>query len=244
MPSTERLWCRRHCATWPNRPGPCSLRIFLALILNSYAISSDTTPCLPGNCWQKPGKHGGMGLPPLELWLRDEGPVQKTAAEAIQAMLKRSLGISVLVRNLERKTFMDALNSHRLTFGMTSYVYDFYDPISLLGIWRSNGRHAWRHDPFDRLIVEAGRTVADPLRRLDLYRQAEHNLVSDVGGVFLWHQNTNTMWKSYVRGEALAPNRFGYRAWRNDGLMRLTSTLYITNERYTLSGSSGGFWDW
>ena len=201
-------------------------------------------PVLARQLLAEAGYPEGMGLPPLELWLRDEGPVQKTAAEAIQAMLKRSLGISVLVRNLERKTFMDALNSHRLTFGMTSYVYDFYDPISLLGIWRSNGRHAWRHDPFDRLIVEAGRTVADPLRRLDLYRQAEHNLVSDVGGVFLWHPKTNTLWKSYVRGEALEPNRFGYRAWRNDGLMRLTSTLYITNERYALSESAGGFWDW
>ena len=198
-------------------------------------------PILAQQFLKAAGFPGGRGLPPLELWLRDEGVVQKAAAEAIQAMLKENLGMDVAVHNLERKTFMDALNSQELTFGMTSYVYDFYDPVSLLGIWRSNGRHEWRHEQFDRLIIKAGQMVDDPTKRMDLYRQAERILVSDVGAVFLWHPQTNAMWKPYIRGEALEPNQFGYRAWRHDGLMLLSSTLYVTDTRPILSE---GFWQW
>ena len=186
-------------------------------------------PVLARQLLAEAGFPEGRGAPPLEMWLRDEGPVQRTAAEAIQAMLRRNLGIPVSIRNMERKTFMDELNSHRLVFGLTSYLYDFYDPGSLLNLWRSNGRHTWRNDAFDRLMAEASGIVDDPVRRIDLYQQAERRLVEDVAGVFLWHPRVNGLWKSHIRGEALTTNRFGYRAWRHDGLMQLTSTLYVTD---------------
>ncbi len=63
-----------------------------------------------------------------------------------------------------------------------------------------------------------------------LYQEAEKILVSDVGGVFLWYPLLNEMWKPYVRGEALEPNRWGYRAWRGDQMQNLIPTLYITND--------------
>ena len=83
--------------------------------------------------------------------------------------------------------------------------------------------HSWQ--------PEANELVGDPDRRMALYREAEEILVSDVGAVFLWYPLLNEMWKPYVGGEALEPNKWGYSAWRGDQMQNLTPTLYITNDK-------------
>lgn len=193
------------------------------------------------------GYPDGRGFPTLELWLRNTptGPVV-VAAEAIQAMLKQHLNVDIEVRNVEVKVFTEALNSHSLPLALVPYGYDYLDPSNMLEIWRSYGRHAWRNDQFEQLILKAGEIVHDLSARAALYREAEQVLVRDVGGVFLWYELTSEMWKPYLRGEALEPNRWGYSAWRGDH-RNLTPTLYITRE--VMEGraagtSSGGFWDW
>ncbi|HCQ00263.1 MAG TPA: peptide ABC transporter substrate-binding protein, partial [Candidatus Latescibacteria bacterium] len=71
--------------------------------------------------------------------------------------------------------------------GLVPYGYDYVDPSNLLSLWMSNGRHGWRNDLFDRLVVQGGTIVGDPDRRRTVYQEAERILVEDVGAVFLWH---------------------------------------------------------
>ena len=92
----------------------------------------------------------------------------------------------------------------------------------------SGGRHAWGNSAFDDLVAQAGQLVGEPQRRFELYRRAEHILVDDVAAVFLWHPQVNELWKPHIKGLALEPNRFGYSAWRSDGLQNLSPTLYIS----------------
>ncbi|MBI4552650.1 MAG: peptide ABC transporter substrate-binding protein [Candidatus Latescibacteria bacterium] len=185
-------------------------------------------PALARQCLTEAGYPGGRGFPPVELWVRADSRPVNDAGEAVQAMLKQNLGIDVTVRVMEVKTFMDAINSHRLQLGLVRFGFDFVDPSSLMNLWLSSGRHAWRHDLFDRLVVQAGAVVGDPARRMALYHQAERILVEDVGGVFLWHSTLNQMWKSKIRGDALEANQFGYRAWRGDQVGDTSTTIYIT----------------
>jgi hypothetical protein len=55
------------------------------------------------------------------------------------------------------------------------------------------------------------------------------------------------MWKPYIKGKAVEPNKWGYRAWRNDLMMHLSPTLYITKD--VLKGrakpqESKSIWQW
>ncbi|MBI4551233.1 MAG: peptide ABC transporter substrate-binding protein [Candidatus Latescibacteria bacterium] len=173
------------------------------------------------------GYPNGRGFPVLDMWLRNEGTVHRTAAEAIQAMLKRVLNVRVDVRNMEAKVFMDAFLSHRLTLAMTSFQYDYIDPHSLLGIWMSGGRHTWKNDLFDQTIRQANTVIGSPAERLRLYQQAERILVEDVGAVFLWHPRVTQLWRPYLISPALDVNRYGQRCWRGDGLQELSTTIYV-----------------
>lgn len=175
------------------------------------------------------GYPDGKGFPQIDIWVQNTQPhPAKMGAEAIQAMIKQNLNIDIGVQNIERKVFMESLNTHNIPLAMVGYRYDYVDASNLLTLWLSNGRHAWRNLQFEELVLEANELVGAPDRRMALYRQAEEILVSDVGAVFLWYPLLNEMWKPYVGGEALEPNKWGYSAWRGDQMQNLTPTLYIT----------------
>ena len=67
------------------------------------------------------GYPNGIGFPSVDIWLRQETAVNRTGAEAVQAMLKQNLNIDVGVRNVERKVFAEALPTRELTLGMVPY---------------------------------------------------------------------------------------------------------------------------
>ncbi len=192
------------------------------------------------------GYPDGRGFPAISMWLRGEPIVINTAAEAVQAMLKQSLNIEVGVRNVERKVFTETMNAKELTLALIPYRYDYVDASNLLTLWLSNGRHPWRNERFEELILRANVLVGDPDRRTVLYQEAEEILVRDVGGVFLWHVIINEMWRPYVRGAALETNRWGYKAWRGNQMLNLMPTLYMSREILDTDSKqeTTGFWDW
>ena len=192
------------------------------------------------------GYSDGRGFPAMSMWLRGEPREIATAAEAVQAMLKQNLNIDVGVRNVEQKVFTETMNGKGITLALIPYEYDYADPSNLLSLWLSNGRHPWRNERYEELVLRANVTVGDPKRRVRLYQEAEEILVRDVGGVFLWHVLANEMWRPYVRGSAIETNEWGYRAWRDNKLSNLIPTLYITSEimNETSAQRSVGIWHW
>tara|TARA_B100000029_G_scaffold516109_1_gene626950 strand:+ start:21492 stop:23180 length:1689 start_codon:yes stop_codon:yes gene_type:complete len=175
------------------------------------------------------GYPDGQGFPVIEMWLRGEAYQKKTAAVAIQAMLKQNLNIEVIVHNVERKVYTEALNAKKIQFSMIAYGWDYIDPSNLLNIWLSRGRHPWHHTGFENLVGRANMLTGKPKRRLELYQEAEEILVQDVGGIFLWHDLVNEIWQPYIRGEAIEPNQWGYKAWRGNQMLDLMTTLYIAD---------------
>ena len=192
------------------------------------------------------GYPDGRGFPPMTMWLRGEAYLRIVAAEAVQAMLKQNLNIEVVLQNVERKVHTEAMNAKEIPFSMIAYGWDYVDPSNLLNLWLSRGRHPWRNDRFEELVDHANMLVGDPERRTQLYQEAEEILVRDVGGVFLWHDLVNEMWRPYVRGEAIEANEWGYKAWRGNQMLDLTTTLYISEDilRDSTSRKSAGLWSW
>lgn len=175
----------------------------------------------------------GQGFPKLELWLRNEGDFNQSVASAIAAMLTENLGIQVEVSNKENKLFMDTLNKHELPFYFLSYGFDYLDPSNMLGIWTSNGRHAWKVDEFDTLVKEASALTGDDATRTQMFKDAEKILVEDVGAIFVYHATPGNMYKPFLKGTELEADRVGLAAWHWPGLEdigMLFPTLYVSKD--------------
>jgi peptide/nickel transport system substrate-binding protein/oligopeptide transport system substrate-binding protein len=179
------------------------------------------------------GYPNGEGFPKQVLALRQDTEMNVAMANAIAAMLKQNLGVEVEVSNQERKVFMDALNAHTLPFYIVSYGYDYLDASNMLGIWVSGGRHAWTNEQFDAMFKEAAPMTGDPAKRSQLFKDAEKVLVEDVPAAFIYHQTPGWMYKPYLKGVELEPDRTGVTTWHWPGLEdigMLALTSYISKD--------------
>jgi ABC-type transport system substrate-binding protein len=181
------------------------------------------------------GYPDGNGFPRLTLWLRNEAPVRQALAQAIAASIKQNLGIEVEVSNREYKTFMDGLNSKptQIQFGMVSYGFDFLDPYNMLSVWLSGGRHNWNNAPFDEQVQKAASFTGDPAIRTRMFQDAERLLVEDVGAVFIYHRTVADLYKPYLKGSELEPDKNGMAAMHWPGftnMSTLVGSMYISNE--------------
>lgn len=150
------------------------------------------------------GYPGGRGFPKTEMWLRQAAPNIKSAALAIQGMLKSTLGINIEVRDQEQKLFTDNMVNRQIPMAIVGYTYDYPDPSDMLGlVWHSQpkgyGRHDWKNDRFDDL-VDRGAIELDPFKREHMYDEAERVLAEDVGGVFLFHNLAVELRKPWIKG--------------------------------------------
>lgn len=168
-------------------------------------------PALAKSLLAEAGYPDGKGFPKQELWTR--GPDRPEAAEAVATMLAQNLGIEVSIVQTEVKTFMETLNAKELMLYWVPYQFDFVDASNLLSIWRSDGRHAWKNPKFEDLLHQADSEFADPAKRDDLFLQAEQVLVEDCPAVFVFHPTLTQLWKTFMAGEDLTPNKAGYAAW-------------------------------
>jgi ABC-type oligopeptide transport system substrate-binding subunit len=181
------------------------------------------------------GFPNGQGFPKLTLWLRNENQTRQAVAQAIAASIKQNLNVDVDVSNKEFKTYMDALNAKptQIQFGMVSYGFDFLDPSNMLGVWLSGGRHNWNNTQYDDMVKKAAAFNGDPAARIKMFQDAERLLVSDVGGVFIYHRTVADLYKGYLKGSDLEPDKNGFAAmhWPNYGNeSTMVGTVYISKD--------------
>ena len=156
-------------------------------------------------------------------------------AAAIAASLKQNLGIDVDVSNKEQKLFTDAMNAKppQIQFGMVSYGFDFLDPYNMLSVFLGSGRHNWKNAEYDDLVKKAAAFTGDPATRTKMFQDAERILVSDVGGVFIQHRTVADIYKPYLKGSELEPDKNGFAAmhWPTYANMStLVGSLYISKD--------------
>ncbi len=179
------------------------------------------------------GYPDGKGFPAIELTLRNENDLNKAVAAAIAGMIKDNLNIDVQVKNIaDSKTFMADLNAHKIPFYLLSYGFDYLDASNMLGIWVSGGRHSWSNPEFDKLVKDASSNT-DMAKRSQEFKDAEKILVNDVGGVFIYSVTPGYIYRPYLKGEELEPDKTGVAAahwptWEDIGM--LMPTTYITKD--------------
>lgn len=116
----------------------------------------------------------GKGFPRVEL-MTTSREVQKTMAEAIQAMWKKHLGIEIDIRSCEWTAYKFAQNTMNYDICSSSWSGDYLDPASFLDLWTQgsgNNNTGWMEEGYDGLMRKA-RTAGDMKERTDLMQAAE-----------------------------------------------------------------------
>lgn len=177
----------------------------------------------------------GKNFPKQTMWLRNETPLNQAVANAIAAAIKQNLGIDVEVSNKDTKLFTDSLTAKptKIPFGFVSYGMDFLDPFNMLSVWLSGGRHSWTNPDFDAKVRAAASFLGPSDQRIKMFQDAERILVSDVPGVFVYHETPIQLIKPYVTGPALQPDKSGNKSLHWPGYATADSVpsgLYITKD--------------
>jgi len=184
-------------------------------------------PELAAQLLAEAGYPNGEGFPKISMYLRLPVPNVVTSAEAMASMLKKNLGVTVEIQNLEKSDYMSRMGAQKrdkegdFQFALVDYYYDFVDGSNFLSVWggcepegetdlaNMPGRHTWYNKEFNDLVCKAGSIMGDEDKRNELYAQAEAILVRDAGLVPLWHPISNWVVKPYINGPVFEPDSKG-----------------------------------
>jgi oligopeptide transport system substrate-binding protein len=149
----------------------------------------------------KAGYPGGAGLPVIEL-LYNTSESHRTAAEALQEMWRRDIGVQVRLANEDFKSTEEARSTGAFDLLLSSWIADYQDPYAFLEVWRSDSSNnftGWSNPDFDNLLFTAVRT-ADRAARNALYSRSERILLGEAPIIPIYHYTHVFLIRPSVRG--------------------------------------------
>jgi oligopeptide transport system substrate-binding protein len=139
----------------------------------------------------------------------------KAIAEFIQAQWKQNLGLTIPIKNMEWRTYMEARSKLEYK-GLTrmGWIADYMDPYSFLALYSTpagdNGT-GWFDPAFVAKLNAANREM-DPQKRYELLADAEKIILDVQPNIPLMTMATNWVKKPYVKG--MFGNPATMHAWR------------------------------
>jgi oligopeptide transport system substrate-binding protein len=140
-----------------------------------------------------------------------DSPRNKVRSEWLVNNYKVNLGVDIALDPVDATTFT-ALTKDPKTFPLLArqgWCADYPDPQNWLSVyWKSETTFAQRmgyvNTDFDALVAEADVTV-DPVKRADLYMQAQKLLLSDFPSAFGYNNLNHYLVKPWVKGLLATP---------------------------------------
>lgn len=161
----------------------------------------------------KAGYANGEGFPEVEIWYREEGgyngAIIPPMLQYLQAQFKKELGITMNIKVMPVKDWMEALTKRTNNLFLSPYEYDYLDPSNFYGIFYNGGRHSYHNAEYDKLVAEAD-AGADWDTRANLYAKAEQVLIDNAMIVPLVHPITVAVISDKLTGEATTSNKLGF----------------------------------
>ena len=139
----------------------------------------------------------------------------RSNAEFIQAQWKQNLGITIPLRNMEFRTFLQTRS--RLEYqgaARSGWIGDYMDPFTFLSLYVVEGGDngsGWTDPAFVRLLNEANRQ-RDPNARYRMLADAEALLLDAQPTLPLYNNASNFVKKPFVKG--LYANPVTMHAWK------------------------------
>ena len=138
----------------------------------------------------------------------------KTVAEWMQAQWKQNLGITIGIRAMEWKTFLDLRGKLEYKgFTRGSYGADYMDPFTFLGLFYTGGDNGtgWVDPKYIAMVDEANRTL-DHNERYKLLAKAEAYMLDAQPIIPIATPAVNWLKKPYVKG--MYPNAGSLFPWK------------------------------
>ena len=138
----------------------------------------------------------------------------KLMAEWMQAQWKQNLGVTVPLRNMEWKTFLDARATLDYKgFARSGWGADYMDPFTFLGLFYVAGESGtgWLDPKYIKMLDEANRTL-DTKKRYGLLAEAEAYMLEHQPVIPIASTAVNWMKKPYVKG--MYPNPACLYPWK------------------------------
>ncbi len=139
----------------------------------------------------------------------------KNMAEFMQAQWKQNLGVTVQLRSMEFKTYMNARAKLEYNgFAIGIWGADYMDPFTFLGLFSTAGGDngsGWFDQKYVDLLDEANRTL-DAQKRYDLLAKAEKYMLDSQPIIPIETSSVNFVKKPYVKG--MYPNAGSLYPWK------------------------------
>jgi oligopeptide transport system substrate-binding protein len=139
----------------------------------------------------------------------------RSNAEFVQSQWKQNLGLTVPLRNMEFRTFLQARSRlEYLGVARSGWIGDYMDPFTFLSMYITEGGDngsGWSDARFVRLLNEAN-TQRDPDVRYHQLAAAEALLLREQPTLPLYNNATNYVKKPFVKG--IYANPVTMHAWK------------------------------
>ncbi len=138
----------------------------------------------------------------------------KAMAEWMQAQWRQNLGITVSLRNMEAKTFLNARSKLEYKgFSRGGWSADYMDPFTFLSLFYTGGESGtgWLDPKYVAMLDEANRTL-DKQKRYNLLAQAEKYMLDAQPVIPIDTAAVNWVKKPYVKG--MYPNPGSLFPWK------------------------------
>ena len=139
----------------------------------------------------------------------------KQVAEFVQAQWKQNLQLTVPIKNVEWKTFLDSRAKLEYKgFARSGWVGDYIDPFTFLNLFstvRGDNGTGWWDPKYVDILVAANRQT-DPMKRYEMMARAEKMLLDVQPVIPLFSNATNWLKKPYVKG--MYANPVTLHAWK------------------------------
>ena len=138
----------------------------------------------------------------------------KAMAEWMQAQWKQNLGITISLRNMEWKTFLNARAKLEYKgFSRSAWSADYMDPFSFLSLFYTGGESGtgWEDPKYVEMLDDANRQL-DQAKRYELLAKAEKYMLDAQPVIPIDTASVNWVKKPYVKG--MYPNPGSLFAWK------------------------------
>ena len=157
---------------------------------------------------------GGQNWPAITMYMRagEETYNADIMANDIVAQLKENLGMDISIQAVPQTNFSAQLYENKWELVFIRWWLDYPDPNNCYGDMfysrkTSGRRQAWSNDEFDDLVL-AAKAEPDPAKRLELYKQCETVIQTDVGYMPLVYRTDFNVYKPWVKNVPV--NEQGY----------------------------------
>jgi oligopeptide transport system substrate-binding protein len=162
---------------------------------------------------------GGFSCPKFPVdqveYIFNTASSNRSSAEFMQAQWKQNLGITVPLRSMEFKTYMNSRAKLEYKgFALGIWGADYMDPFTFLNIFASaagDNSSGWWDKKYVDMLNEANRTL-DQQKRYELLAKAEKFLLDAQPIIPIETLAVNFVKKPYVKG--MYPNAGGLYPWK------------------------------